>query len=279
MNDLGATISVHNPDKRKLATARVLATALMVVGALLGVGSIVAAAIWLFADGGGVLPAALGGGTLFLLLIGWLAGSLTRLRGRVGFVVHEEGLEIHEGGETSLVRWEEIKTVFVEVSNERCEGPVVDIDPGVKSMPLGYMWLENAEQLQQAIVQDTFKRMLDDSLAALKRGEPVAFGKLKVDRAGMQFPNGTSIRWKDVVMMAADFSTGELLLTRQGSELEVEWRPGRPKEGSERNIADYSLMVWTGDDRAKVSLKVSQIENVHVFLKLAQIILRPRKSA
>lgn len=161
----------------------------------------------LVADSGGlnVLCGAVG---LILLLMGafalWEQG---RDRG-VSVRVHEQGLVYERSGKTDILPWDDIDAALMSILAVRSRNSRKELD-----MVYGYTLarqdgsevnfrfnrnsVRNIDALSDTIQQEVTRRKLPQAIAALNAGEAVQFGKLSVDRRGID--NGKEhVSWTDI---------------------------------------------------------------------------------
>jgi hypothetical protein len=183
-----------------------------------------------------------------VLLIGGLAAALgvyiyagvRKLRRRILF--HADGMILHEGGSTSVVRWDEVASVrgMLPVSfrgTPTCIGGPMQIelrDGRHFRLASGY---QDIEILGHSIHEKVLAHLLPQAQATLERGQAINVGCLQIDRTGIR-TGDKSLAWSEY--QDVSFSAEDLIIAQRGS--------GRP---------------WA-------ALKIAQTPNANLFLHLAR---------
>jgi hypothetical protein len=181
-------------------------------------------------------------------LVGALAGALAvyiyagvrKLRRRILF--HADGMILQEGGETAVIRWDGIASltgmlpVSFRGAPAHIGGPLhIALRDGRRfCLGLGYADLD---VLATFLHEKVLAHLLPPAREALQRGETVSLGPLQVDRAGLRVAE-KSLPWSE--FRGVSFTPDDLLIVRAGG--------GPP---------------WA-------TLKIAQLPNANLFLRLAR---------
>jgi hypothetical protein len=239
--ELGEPVVEFTVDTRRVLTQLVLAPLMFLGGLVLILGP-----VWVLLHG---RP---GGAALFKLIVlgllltpGAIAlciGALRKWGLRV--LVFPEGLVRAHRGKVQAVFWEEIQTINQQVNvgavSKIMSSSLVFVVQRASGEELHFDgYLPDLKKLGAILQRETLRHLLPRALAVYQRGEPVAFGKLQVSRAGISNGKDT-LPWSEVKEVKVEESS--VSVSKEGK-----W--------------------WTW-----YTAVITEVPNAHVFQALAQLI-------
>jgi hypothetical protein len=140
-------------------------------------------------------------------LVGGISGIRKFMRERdIRVLVFSEGVAEINGTQTSMIRWDEIKTVTISHTQDlsiqsflnlfgRTLEFAVELNNG--TIRTFTQEIEDHKKLGETIVQETTKRLLPNAIEAFDKGRAVTVGKFSVSQQGFVEGNKT-IPWSEV---------------------------------------------------------------------------------
>jgi len=177
--------------KAKLAVLNarlvVILTLLGILGGAALIGASILSHVTLFA---GIVSSESALGLILLIAGIWLGFNALRYYG-LRVYVFTEGLVQVKGNKTTVVRWDQIKTIWQKVQKrfissfyigtvhrytaQQANGKKITFDDGLK----------NIEGLGNTLTREVTSRLLPELIATYDAGDPITFGKLRISMHGI----------------------------------------------------------------------------------------------
>ncbi len=158
----------------------------------------------------------------FLAAFGWLLVELSlRARGQV-VTVFADGLTRTQYGKTLTLRWEEITSVWQQVTKHYYNGVytgtthVYTVQKTDSTKIKFNDAVKNVEQLGNTIQDEVTQRLLPLAITSLSSGETITFGKLGINVTGLTWGD-KSLLWSEIE--GVQINKGVLSIKKQGKWL------------------------------------------------------------